>query len=36
MTRSMGVDIYHIWCELKPGVWDLDFVSAVWAWLDHM
>ncbi len=23
------MDIYHIWCNLKPGVGDLDFCAAV-------
>jgi hypothetical protein len=26
------LDIYHIWCDLKPGVRDLDFVEAVEAY----
>jgi hypothetical protein len=29
-------DIYHIWCDLKPGVNDLEFTAAVRAWLDHL
>lgn len=27
------MDIYHIWCDLQPGVKDLDFSRAVDAWL---
>jgi len=27
------VDIYHIWCNLKPGVHDLEFVDGVHAYL---
>ena len=23
------MDIYHIWCDLKPGVKDMDFVHSV-------
>ena len=30
------MDIYHIWCDLKPGVRDLDFVSAVDAYLGYL
>lgn len=30
------MDIYHIWCNLKPGVGDLDFVTGVRAYLDHL
>jgi len=27
------MDIYHIWCDLKEGVGDLEFVDAVQAYL---
>ena len=27
------MDIYHIWCNLKPGVNDLEFVDGVHAYL---
>ena len=30
------MDIYHIWCNLKPGVGDLEFVDGVRAYLDHL
>lgn len=30
------MDIYHIWCNLKPGVRDLDFVDGVRAYLDRL
>ena len=30
------MDIYHIWCNLKPGVDDLEFVEGVRAYLDHL
>ena len=30
------MDIYHIWCNLKPGVHDLDFVEGVQAYLDRL
>jgi hypothetical protein len=30
------MDIYHIWCNLKPGVHDLDFVTGVRAYLDFL
>ena len=26
------MDIYHIWCDLKPGVRDLEFVESVEAY----
>ncbi len=31
-----GLDIYHIWCNLKPGVRDMEFVDGVRAYLDHL
>ena len=30
------MDIYHIWCNLKPGVQDLEFVEGLRAYLDHL
>ena len=30
------MDVYHIWCNLKPGVRDLDFVASARAYLDHL
>lgn len=37
LTRgSSYVDIYHIWCNLKPGVRDLDFVEDVRGYLDRL
>ena len=30
------MDVYHIWCNLKPGVRDLDFVNGVRAYLDSL
>lgn len=30
------MDIYHIWCNLKPGIGDLDFVKDVSAYLDNL
>jgi hypothetical protein len=30
------LDIYHIWCNLKPGVHDMEFVEGVRAYLDHL
>lgn len=29
-------DHYHIWCDLKPGVKDLDLVASVEAMLGHL
>lgn len=30
------MDIYHIWCNLKPGVSDLEFVHNARAYLEHL
>lgn len=30
------MDIYHIWCDLQPGIRDLDFSNAVEAWLGDL
>ena len=30
------MDHYHIWCDLKPGVRDLDLVASVEAMLGHL
>ena len=30
------MNIYHIWCDLKPGTGDLDFCQDVSAYLDHL
>ncbi|HEU4580149.1 MAG TPA: DUF6614 family protein [Polyangiaceae bacterium] len=30
------MDIYHIWCNLKPGVADLEFVRSARAYLDRL
>lgn len=30
------MDLYHVWCDLKPGVDDLDFAARVAAYLDHL
>jgi len=30
------MDIYHIWCNLKPGVRDLEFVDSARAYLDEL
>src|SRR5437868_784600 len=29
------MDLYHIWCDLKPGVRDTAFVEAVGKYLGH-
>ncbi len=34
--QEQRLDIYHIWCNLKPGVHDLEFVEGVRAYLDHL
>ena len=30
------MDVYHIWCDLKPGTSDLGFSEKVLAYLDHL
>ena len=30
------MDIYHIWCDLKPGVHDLDFVAAAKSYFEQL
>jgi len=30
------MDIYHVWCDLKPGVGDLDFAEYAGAYLGHL
>ena len=30
------MDIYHSWCDLKPGVKDTDFAPAFAAYMDHL
>ncbi len=30
------MDLYHIWCDLKPGVGDLDFAERASAYLGHL
>jgi hypothetical protein len=30
------MDIYHVWCNLKPGVRDMDFVDGLRSFLDNL
>jgi hypothetical protein len=30
------MDIYHIWCDLKPGVYDMEFVENLRRYLDKL
>lgn len=30
------MDVYHIWCNLKPGVRDMEFVDGLRAYLGHL
>lgn len=30
------VDIYHVWCDLKPGITDLQFAEQLSAYLGHL
>jgi hypothetical protein len=34
--KEVGMDIYHVWCDLKPGVGDLDFSEKVAGYLGHL
>jgi hypothetical protein len=31
-----GLDIYHVWCDLKPGMSDVAFAEQVAAYLGHL
>lgn len=35
-TKGEGMDVYHVWFNLKPGVGDLDFAGHVRAYLGHL
>ena len=30
------MDVYHTWCNLKPGVSDVDFADKAAAYLEHL
>lgn len=30
------MDLYHIWCDLRPGVRDLEFTARLTAYMDHL
>jgi hypothetical protein len=30
------MDIYHVWCDLKPGVKDTEFTRALDAYMGHL
>jgi hypothetical protein len=32
----MLMDIYHVWCDLKPGVSDVAFSEHAAAYMDHL
>lgn len=34
--RRRHVDLYHVWCDLKPGVRDLHFHAKVTLCMDHL
>ena len=36
MRGGNVVDVYHIWCNLKPGVRDTEFVDALKVYLEHL
>ena len=31
-----GLDIYHVWCDLKPGVRDSSFAEQVHSYMEHL
>ena len=35
-TAIHAMNIYHIWCNLKQGVGDLEFTDAAKAYFDHL
>ena len=35
-ARGPSVDIYHVWCDLKPGISDLQFSDQVAAYMDQL
>lgn len=30
------MDIYHVWCDARPGVGDLEFAGKVAAYMNHL
>jgi hypothetical protein len=38
MERDIGIvmDIYHGWCDLKPGVQDTAFADAFQSYMQHL
>ena len=36
LYRADTVDIYHIWCDLKPSIKDTDFTDAASQYLVHI
>ena len=30
------MDIYHVWCDLKPGITDVQFAEQISAYLGHL
>lgn len=30
------MDLYHVWCDLKPGVGDIEFSEKAAGWLGHL
>ena len=31
-----GVDLYHVWCDLKPGIRDTEFAERLAGYLGHL
>lgn len=35
-SAAVEMNIYHIWCDLQPGVSDLDFAQRTHTYLSHL
>jgi hypothetical protein len=36
VARRLRMDLYHIWCDLKPGIKDLTLAGALRNYLGHL
>jgi hypothetical protein len=34
--KGPGMDIYHVWCDLKPGLGDLAFAQNIASYMEHL
>jgi hypothetical protein len=35
-SNGAAMDLYHVWCDLKPGVSDLKFAESASRYLEHL